>query len=55
MFFHDLKNPHLLSTMNLIEQDKDVSNISGIVPATPILLDVYWKDMYAESEWVSRS
>ncbi|KAF5779291.1 putative reduced growth phenotype protein [Helianthus annuus] len=24
---------------------------NGIVPATPILLDVYWKDMDAESEW----
>lgn len=24
---------------------------SGTVPATPIVLDVYWKDMDAESEW----
>lgn len=27
------------------------SGINGIVPSTPILLDVYWKDMDAESEW----
>ncbi|XP_071703092.1 uncharacterized protein [Rutidosis leptorrhynchoides] len=27
------------------------SGINGIVPATPILLDVYQKDMDAESEW----
>ncbi|KAL8265849.1 hypothetical protein R6Q59_003193 [Mikania micrantha] len=29
----------------------DETRINGIVPATPILLDVYWKDMDAESEW----
>lgn len=28
------------------------TGINGIVPATPILLDVYWKEMDAESEWV---
>ncbi|PWA92686.1 Reduced growth phenotype protein 1 [Artemisia annua] len=27
------------------------SGPNGIVPATPIFLDVYWKDMDAESEW----
>ncbi|KAI3814009.1 hypothetical protein L1987_18748 [Smallanthus sonchifolius] len=27
------------------------TGINGIVPATLVLLDVYWKDMDAESEW----
>lgn len=27
------------------------TGINGIVPATPAVLDVYWKDMDAESEW----
>lgn len=27
-------------------------NSSGIVPATSVLLDVYWKDVDGDSEWV---
>ncbi|KAI7740598.1 hypothetical protein M8C21_018209 [Ambrosia artemisiifolia] len=35
-------------TNGLLNED---NGSNGIVPATPILLDVYWKDMDAESEW----
>lgn len=29
------------------------SMVSGIVPATTIQMDIYWKEMDGDSEWVS--
>lgn len=48
-------HPNFVFSGNTWHDHIEFLNVTGIVPASTLLLDVYWKEMDADTDWVNHS